>query len=149
MSIQPGPGGPGGAVERSQESTLADVINTILDKGIVVDVFARVSLVGIEILRIDARVVIASVDTYLRFAEAVDRLEMGAKEPSGLPETVGQITESATKSGAKGKTQGALEGAGEKLGEVLSPGEKEDEKVESRQRSDRSQESSRRPPSRS
>ena len=97
MSIQPGPGGPGGAVERSQESTLADVINTILDKGIVVDVFARVSLVGIEILRIDARVVIASVDTYLRFAEAVDRLEMGAKEPSGLPETVGQITESATK----------------------------------------------------
>jgi hypothetical protein len=147
MSIQPSC--PGAAVERSQESTLADVINTILDKGVVVDVFARVSLVGIEILRIDARVVIASVDTYLRFAEATNRLGLGAKEPSGLPETVGQITESTAESGAKGKTQGALEAAGEKLGEVLDSGEKEDEKAESRQRSDRSQESSGRPPSRS
>ena len=52
-------------------SSLSEVIDRILDKGIVVDVWARVSLVGIEILAIEARVVIASVDTYLKYAEAV------------------------------------------------------------------------------
>jgi hypothetical protein len=53
------------------ESSLAEVIDRILDKGIVIDVWARVSLVGIEILAIEARVVVASVDTYLKYAEAV------------------------------------------------------------------------------
>ena len=53
------------------ESSLAEVIDRILDKGIVIDVWARVSLVGIEILAIEARVVIASVDTFLKYAEAV------------------------------------------------------------------------------
>ena len=90
MSIQPN--ASGGAVQQGQSSSLADVLGVILDKGIVVDVFARVSLVGIELLRVDVRVVIASVDTYLRFADAANRLEMGAKEPAGLPEVVGQIT---------------------------------------------------------
>jgi len=52
-------------------SSLSEVIDRILDKGIVVDAWARVSLVGIEILAIEARVVIASVDTYLKYAEAV------------------------------------------------------------------------------
>jgi Gas vesicle protein len=51
-------------------SSLADVIDTMLDKGLVIDIYVRVSLVGIELLTIDARIVIASVDTYLRFAEA-------------------------------------------------------------------------------
>jgi hypothetical protein len=90
MAIEPS---GGGALQRQQEtSSLADVVGTILDKGVVVDIFASVSLVGIELLRVDARVVIASVDTYLRFADAANRLEMGAKEPAGLPEVVGQIT---------------------------------------------------------
>jgi hypothetical protein len=53
----------------------------ILDKGIVIDAFVRVSLIGIEILTIDARIVIASVDTYLRFAEAVNRLDIVQTPP--------------------------------------------------------------------
>jgi hypothetical protein len=53
---------------------LAEVIDRILDKGIVIDAYARVSVVGIEILTVEARVVIASVDTWLRYAEAVGLL---------------------------------------------------------------------------
>lgn len=60
------------AVNKTNDSSsLAEVIDRILDKGIVVDVWARVSLVGIEILAVEARVVIAGVDTYLKYAEAV------------------------------------------------------------------------------
>lgn len=120
MTVQPS---PGGAVERSQESQLVDVVNTILDKGVVVDVFARVSLVGIELLRADVRVVIASVDTYLRFAEAVNRLDMGAEEPRDLTEVVEDVSES----GAKGKSKGALEAGAEKLEDVLKPEEEKEE----------------------
>ncbi|MBC2640690.1 MULTISPECIES: gas vesicle protein GvpJ [unclassified Rhodococcus (in: high G+C Gram-positive bacteria)] len=103
-------------------SSLADVIDTILDKGLVIDAYVRVSLVGIELLTIDARVVVASVDTYLRFAEAVNRLEIGS-EPKGLSE----IVSGATEGGAKHKTKGALEAAGEKLGGLLGGGEEEEE----------------------
>jgi hypothetical protein len=67
-------------LERPSPSSLADVIDTILDKGLVIDIYVRVSLVGIEILTIDARIVIASVDTYLRFAEAVNRLDLTETE---------------------------------------------------------------------
>ena len=63
-------------LDRPSPSSLADVIDTILDKGLVIDIYVRVSLVGIELLTIDARIVIASVDTYLRFAEAVNRLDI-------------------------------------------------------------------------
>ena len=63
-------------LDRPAPSSLADVIDTILDKGLVIDIYVRVSLVGIELLTIDARIVIASVDTYLRFAEAVNRLDI-------------------------------------------------------------------------
>lgn len=56
--------------------TLYDVMELILDRGMVIDVFIRVSLVGIEILKIDARIVVASVDTYLRFAEACNRVDL-------------------------------------------------------------------------
>ena len=60
------------AVEKAIGSTsLAEVIDRILDKGIVVDAWVRVSLVGIEILAIEARVVVASVETYLKYAEAI------------------------------------------------------------------------------
>jgi gas vesicle structural protein len=128
VSVQPS---PGGALERSQESSsLADVVNTILDKGVVVDVFARVSLVGIELLRADVRIVIASVDTYLRFAEAVNRLEMGTKEPSDLTEVVGDISEAGTKGVAKGKSKGALEAGVEKLDEFLGSDDDADEEAE-------------------
>jgi gas vesicle structural protein len=57
-------------------SGLADVLDLILDKGLVIDVYVRVSLVGIELLTVDARIVVASVDTYLRFAEAVERIDL-------------------------------------------------------------------------
>ena len=73
-------------LERPAPSSLADVINVILDKGLVIDIYIRVSLVGIELLTIDARIVIASVDTYLRFAEAVNRLDLTETELAGLPE---------------------------------------------------------------
>ena len=78
--------GNSGYVARSSSSGLYDVLELILDKGLVIDVFVRVSLIGIEILTIDARIVIASVDTYLRFAEAVNRLDLMATESQPLPE---------------------------------------------------------------
>jgi hypothetical protein len=81
---------------------LADVLDLILDKGLVIDAYVRVSVIGIEILTIDARVVIASVDTYLRFAEAVNRLDLTQTETAGLTELRGD--------GAKKETKGAIEG---------------------------------------
>jgi len=60
------------AVEKSNaSSSLAEVVDRILDKGIVIDAWVRVSLVGIELLTLEARVVVAGVDTYLKYAEAV------------------------------------------------------------------------------
>jgi gas vesicle structural protein len=60
------------AVEKvNSSSSLAEVVDRILDKGVVIDAWVRVSLVGIELLAIEARVVIASVETYLKYAEAV------------------------------------------------------------------------------
>ncbi|NEB77975.1 gas vesicle structural protein GvpA [Streptomyces sp. SID14478] len=105
-------GGGGGT------SGLYDVLELVLDRGIVIDAFVRVSLVGIEILKIDVRVVIASVDTYLRFAEACNRLDLetGAKKPSGLTDIVGDSVES----GARGKTKGALSGAAQTISEAFN-----------------------------
>jgi len=117
MAMQPA--SPGGVVQSSGEGTLSDVITTILDKGLVIDVYARVALVGIELLRVDVRVVVASVDTYLRFAEATNRLELGSSEPAGLPDLIEDMQES----GANKKTKGALDAAGDKLGEVIGSSE--------------------------
>ena len=104
---------PSGYMERPRPSGLADVIDIILDKGLVIDAYVRVSLIGIELITIDARIVIASVDTYLRFAEAVNRLNIAQDDGSqGLPE----LMENMTEGGAKHKTKGAMEGAKEKLG---------------------------------
>ncbi len=101
-----------GYIDRPRPSGLADVIEVILDKGLVIDAYVRVSLIGIEILTIDARIVIASVDTYLRFAEAVGRLNLAeADDSQGLPE----LMESMTSGGAKSKTSGALEAVKEKI----------------------------------
>ena len=65
-------------------SSLADVVELILDKGLVLDAYVRVSVIGIELVTIDARIVIASVDTYLRFAEAVNRLDLNQTELAGI-----------------------------------------------------------------
>jgi len=75
---------------------LYNVIELILDRGLVIDVFVRLSLVGIEVITIDARVVVASVDTYLRFAEACNRADLGGTPPVGLPGLVGALTGSSS-----------------------------------------------------
>lgn len=69
-----------GLTKSVESSSLAEVIDRILDKGIVIDVFVRVSLVGIELITIEARIVVASVETYLRYASA-----MGLTLPSTSP----------------------------------------------------------------
>jgi hypothetical protein len=131
MAIQPS---GGGGVQRQQEtSSLADVVGTILDKGVVIDVFARVSLVGIELLRVDARVVVASVESYLKFAEAANRLELGTREPEQLGDLVGDITESGSRGVSEGKAKGAIEAGVDKLGEFLSTHEDEDQADEERE----------------
>lgn len=112
--------GGGGVAQRPSASGLADVIDTILDKGLVIDAYVRVSLVGIELVTVDARVVVASVDTYLRFAEAVNRLDI-SQEKEGLPGLVGDLEQS----GAKKKTRGALDAAGDKLREFAADAREE------------------------
>ena len=87
-------------------SGLADVVELILDKGLVIDAYVRVAVIGIELVTIDARIVIASVDTYLRFAEAVNRLDLTQTEAAGLAELRGD-------NDGKEKTKGAVEGAKE------------------------------------
>lgn len=106
-------------------SGLYDVLELVLDRGLVIDAFVRVSLVGIEILKIDVRVVVASVDTYLRFAEACNRLDLesGPHKSPGLPDVVGQVTES----GARGKSKGALSGAAETISDAFKQAREEGE----------------------
>jgi hypothetical protein len=96
---------------------LAEIVDMILDKGLVIDAYVRISVIGIELVTIDARIVIASVDTYLRWAEAVNRLDLERQEKD-LPELVEELREG----GAKKETEGALEGAGEKLRGVEEKG---------------------------
>jgi hypothetical protein len=116
---------PSGPYLERPSGGLAEVIGLILDKGLVVDVYARVSLVGIEILTIDARVVVASVDTYLRFAEAVNRLDIARSgtETRGLPGLMEEVREG----GAQSKTKGALEGVKDVVSSILPGGDEEDE----------------------
>ncbi|MFI8346815.1 gas vesicle protein GvpJ [Streptomyces sp. NPDC085596] len=111
------PQGGGGTTRAGGGGSLYDVLELILDRGLVIDIFIRVSLVGIEILKIDARIVVASVDTYLRFAEACNRLDLeaGRKAPAQLTDIVGDTVES----GAKGKSKGALSGAAEAVTESV------------------------------
>jgi hypothetical protein len=84
-------GATGSYLERPEPSGLADVIEVVLDRGLVVDAYVRVSLLGIELLTIDARIVVASVDTYLRFAEATNRLELEAHGGRDLTETLDAV----------------------------------------------------------
>ena len=91
-----------------------------------IDAYVRVSLVGIELLTIDARVVVASVDTYLRFAEAVNRLDISNTGQKGLPDLIEDMNEG----GGKARTKGAIEAAGEKVREFLGESDDEDEEEE-------------------
>ena len=125
MTVQSNSRRGGGYLERPAPSGLADVIEIILDKGIVIDAYVRVSLVGIELLTIDARIVIASVDTYLRFAEATNRLDLiehGGGKP--LDEFIGNMQES----GAAKKVGGAVRGAKK----ALTGGDDDDEEEQRR-----------------
>lgn len=100
------------AISRApRPSSLADVLDLILDKGLVIDAYVRVSLLGIEVLTVDARVVVASVDTYLRFAEAVNRLDLTATETHGIKGLTEEITEGAS----EGKVEGVMSGARREL----------------------------------
>jgi gas vesicle structural protein len=109
-TIQPVSGGTGAA--GPQGSDLADVIETVLDKGLVIDAHVSVAVVGIRILTIDARIVVASVDTYLRFAEAVNRLDLDEAEGKGLPEVV------------QGPRGNLIEQAGNALGQIVGDQER-------------------------
>jgi gas vesicle structural protein len=129
-------------LDRPAPSSLADVLDTILDKGLVIDIYVRVSLVGIELLTIDARIVIASVDTYLRFAEAVNRLDLTATGPEGLPELMEDITES----GSKRKTEGAIEAVRDKVGGLFSRDDEDESEEDYDEDEDRSSRRDRRQP---
>ena len=117
----------GGNVERytgGGSTGLAEIVEMILDKGLVIDVFIRVSLVGIEILTIDIRIVVASVDTFLRFAEATNRLDLYAKGKGGkdITELAGGMTQSVS----KGKVGGALDAVTDKVKELRGGGEEDE-----------------------
>jgi hypothetical protein len=102
-------------------SGLADVVDLILDKGLVIDAYVRIAVIGIELITIDARIVIASVDTYLRFAEAVNRLDLAQTEAAGIQELRGD--------GSRNKAKGVLEGAKEAFS---GSDDKEPERAEQR-----------------
>ena len=99
-------------------SGLADVIDLILDKGLVIDVYVRISLAGIELLTIDARIVVASVDTYLRFAEAVERLDV-----AGTHETPIELARTAKQRARTAIAGGVIDAVKEELTEALPPDE--------------------------
>ncbi|GAA0714599.1 gas vesicle protein [Dactylosporangium roseum] len=109
-----------------RSSSLADVIDTVLDKGIVIDAHVSVALVGIEVLTINARVVVASVDTYLRFAEAANRLDLKAQEGRGLGDLVeGAVAGPMKRRAIEHTGERLLEKAGEVIGEIVRPPERE------------------------
>ncbi|MFE4871958.1 gas vesicle structural protein GvpA [Streptomyces sp. NPDC056682] len=151
MTMVPQGGSPVARGQGGSTSSLYDVLELILDRGLVIDVFVRVSLVGIEILKIDARIVVASVDTYLRFAEACNRLDLeaGRKAPAQLPDVMGDMLEG----GARGKTKGALGGAAEAVTDALTgkssqsaePEEEEEEEEEPEEEPRRRRSTARRP----
>lgn len=77
------------AVERASGGTsLIDVLDRVLDKGIVIDAWVRVSLVGIDLITVEARVVVASIETYLKYSEAV-----GTMKPASRPAVEGRSAE--------------------------------------------------------
>jgi gas vesicle structural protein len=105
MTVMTQPAGGG------RSGSLYDVIELILDRGLIIDAFVRVSLLGIEVLAVEARVVVASVDTYLRFAQAASRVDVTAEaidassEVPTLPELVSGINGDKVRSGERAARQ--------------------------------------------
>jgi hypothetical protein len=93
---------------RPSWGALSEVVELILDRGVVIDVFVRVSVVGIELLTIEARIVVASVDTYLRYAEAVGRLNLDSGRNMGARDLI-----------TGGKTENVIEARNDRLGDVF------------------------------
>jgi hypothetical protein len=118
-----------GYITRAPRSSgLADVLEILLDRGLVIDAYVRVSVVGIELLTIDLRVVIASVDTYLRFAEAVNRLDLRAVDDSmSVPDLISGGTEELASRKTKGAVEGGMEAIREKVGLGRRSGDDEDD----------------------
>src|SRR5438270_9551202 len=105
-----------GYITRAPRSSgLADVLEILLDRGLVIDAYVRVSLVGIELLTVDLRVVIASVDTYLRFAEAVNRLDLRAEDDS---KRVADLFERGGEDMAGPEAKGPVEGGLDEIKET-------------------------------
>ncbi|GAA1096223.1 gas vesicle protein GvpJ [Kitasatospora arboriphila] len=122
MTVLPPSGGGGAASTGGAGSgTLYDVVELILDRGLVIDVFVRVSLLGIEILKVDVRVVVASVDTYLRFAEACNRLDLesGRNAPARLTDMIGGSAGKAVEGIAHKKAKGVVAGVVESITDSL------------------------------
>lgn len=125
--------GSSGYISRAPRSNgLADVLEILLDRGLVIDAFVRVSLVGIELLTVDLRVVVASVDTYLRFAEAVNRLDLRAVDDS---KSVPELFEKGEEEGAEQKSKGAIEGGMDAIKEKVGLGGRGDDEEQERRRS--------------
>ena len=121
-----------GYISRAPRSNgLADVLEILLDRGLVIDAFVRVSLVGIELLTVDLRVVVASVDTYLRFAEAVNRLDLRAVDDS---KSVPELFENGEEEGAEHKSKGAIEGGMDAIKEKVGLGGREGDEDRERER---------------
>jgi hypothetical protein len=95
-------------------SGLADVLDLILDKGLVIDAYVRIAVIGIELITIDARIVIASVDTYLRFAEAVNRLDLTQTEERGI-----DVLRDVSGSVGRERAEHALTGAEDKVEDAV------------------------------
>lgn len=131
-----------------QPSSLADVLEVVLDKGIVIDAYVRIAVVGIELLTVDARVVIASVDTYLRFAEAVNRLELQpSRQVAGLPGLLREFTgggDDDSRGASGGDEDESENGASSRNGDSDQDSERKTRRAPAR----RSSPSSRRPPRR-
>jgi gas vesicle structural protein len=129
-------GAPSTVARRPPSGSLAEVIDIILDKGLVIDAYIRVALVGIELLTIDIRIVVASVDTYLHFAEATNRLDLrGQSEEydADLQDLIGGMSGSKTEGAmdaAGGKASDALASGKDKIKAVFGQGDEESEKQE-------------------
>jgi len=119
-----------------RSSGLADVLEILLDRGLVIDAYVRVSLVGIELLTVDLRVVIASVDTYLRFAEAVNRLDLRQDDSKSVPDLFEQGGEEMAQTKTKGAVEGGMDAIKEKIG-LGGRGGDDDEEDDDKERSGR------------
>ena len=136
MSVMQRESSAGYLTRAPRSSGLADVLEILLDRGLVIDAYVRVSLVGIELLTVDLRVVIASVDTYLRFAEAVNRLDLRQDDSKSVPDLFEQGGEEMAQTKTKGAVEGGMDAIKEKVG-LGGRGGDDDEEDDDKERSGR------------